>query len=174
MAFVSWVNLSGGSWETAGNWSNGGLGIVPGAGDDALINVQNFTITIGSGSNKSVGSVSTGGADHLIINGTLTTTETGSNIDTNAGAISIGDGRGLTVTQGTFSNSGTVYLDSSGDTTTFAVQNVVACKAVVVSTCCPTACRTATIIWSAPVSFQRSTMSTITSTATALSRTSNL
>jgi hypothetical protein len=42
-ASVSWVNLNGGAWETASNWSTGSL---PGAADDVTIGTLNAGVTI--------------------------------------------------------------------------------------------------------------------------------
>src|SRR5712691_11814354 len=53
MAIVSWINSSGGSWETALNWSTG---MVPGAADDAFISAGG-TYTVSSSADETVNSV---------------------------------------------------------------------------------------------------------------------
>src|SRR6516162_9535841 len=44
---VTWINLAGGGWDTAGNWRDDqGINRLPGPNDDAVINVAgNVTIT---------------------------------------------------------------------------------------------------------------------------------
>src|SRR5262245_8475508 len=56
-ASVSWVNASGGNWNTPANWDAG----VPGAGDDAVITLAGtYTVTLDV--NTSVASLTLGGA----------------------------------------------------------------------------------------------------------------
>lgn len=51
---VTWINPSGGDWDTPTNWSTGQ---VPGAGDDAVINYLGITITHDQGISDSVYSI---------------------------------------------------------------------------------------------------------------------
>ena len=54
---VTWINPNGGNWDVGSNWSTG---IVPGSGDDAVINTASpATIAIQSGDNESVLSLTT-------------------------------------------------------------------------------------------------------------------
>jgi RHS repeat-associated protein len=72
MSTVTWVNASGGNWSTASNWSGG---VVPGAGDDVVIDVSgNPTITFSSGADtvKSIASNS----PLVLSGGTLTVSST--------------------------------------------------------------------------------------------------
>ena len=73
LAAVSWIAVGDGNWNTAANWSPPG---VPGASDDVTISpAAAVTVTIPSGYNAAVKSLTTDGNDTLLIaGGSLTVT----------------------------------------------------------------------------------------------------
>jgi hypothetical protein len=48
-ATVTWVNPSGGDWDTAANWSDGTVSRLPGPNDDAVIPTPGITVTHANG-----------------------------------------------------------------------------------------------------------------------------
>ena len=82
----TWVGASGGTWNTAGNWSPSG---VPGAGDDVIINtagnisvntnatINRLTIT----GNVAVTFTSNGGGRTVTIDNTGSSIDTGSSLE---------------------------------------------------------------------------------------------
>jgi hypothetical protein len=54
---VYWTNSAGGDWDTPGNWSTG---LVPGVGDDAVINLGGITITHSVASSDTANSLTIG------------------------------------------------------------------------------------------------------------------
>jgi fibronectin-binding autotransporter adhesin len=92
-ATLNWTNPSGGNWDQASNWSGG---VVPGSGDDAVINTSAAaTITIQPGENFAVHSITTAANDTLAINGGSLTVNSSSTLS-----------GGLTMTGGTLTASG--------------------------------------------------------------------
>jgi len=90
MAIVSWINSSGGSWETASNWSTG---IVPGAADDAFISAGG-TYTVSSSANETVNSVGIAAGKSLSIGAPIGSPQNVFTIGTalnNAGGIGVGN-----------------------------------------------------------------------------------
>jgi hypothetical protein len=86
---VSWINSSGGDWDTPGNWSSGS---VPGVGDDVIINQPgNILITHSSGLTDRMHSLTT--SDTLSLMAGVLATPTVQN----TGTISIGAGSMLAV-----------------------------------------------------------------------------
>jgi len=70
LTVVSWVNPAGGAWEVGSNWSNG---TGPGAGDDAVIDLPEISVTYSSGTHT-VRSL-TNEATVAITGGSLTITD---------------------------------------------------------------------------------------------------
>jgi hypothetical protein len=65
LSTVTWINPSGGDWDTPGNWNTGS---VPGPADDAVINVAgNVQITHSQKVTDNVKSIT--GSDPLSISG---------------------------------------------------------------------------------------------------------
>ncbi|QJW97713.1 beta strand repeat-containing protein [Frigoriglobus tundricola] len=110
-ATVSWINASGGDWDTASNWSTGA---VPGASDDAVLSVTgNVTVTHSTGAADAVRSIS--GTDALVLSGGSLSVSSNSDYTgavTLSGATLTGGGNleldgALTWTGGTMSGTGT-------------------------------------------------------------------
>jgi hypothetical protein len=140
---VTWVNPAGGDWSNAANWQEQGTGInrVPGAGDDAVIDLgaNNFTVTHSANADSihsltskvrlelSGGSLSLAASstiDALYLNATLITnsdlTVTGPDTFPTpglGGLRSYGgaplDAYGFVIYGGTLGGSGTVYLNTT-------------------------------------------------------------
>src|SRR5467141_709133 len=107
MAIVSWINSTGGSWETASNWSTG---MVPGAADDAFISAGG-TYTVSSSANETVNSVGIAAGKSLSIGAPIGSPQNVFTIGTalnNAGGIGVG-GNGF---------FGTLVLGAPGTNTT--------------------------------------------------------
>ena len=108
---IFWLNPAGGNWDTASNWMGG---VVPGAGDDAVINVAgNVTIAHSNNTTDNVQSVTA--SDPITLSaGTLSV----------AGSFS--DSSTVTLAGGTLANAtvpaGTILSTSPATTNTF--QNV--------------------------------------------------
>ncbi len=67
LSVVNWINPDGGNWDVPGNWSTDNL---PGSGDDVVISTSlAATMTIASGDNFSVKSLTTAADDTLSITG---------------------------------------------------------------------------------------------------------
>ncbi len=108
---VTWINPAGGNWDTGANWSSGA---VPGAGDDAVINVAaNVTITHSNNVTDSVNSVTA--SDPITLSG-----------GTLSVATTFSDSSSVTLSGGTMANAqiqaGTIFSASTDTTNTF--QNV--------------------------------------------------
>ncbi len=122
LSTITWINSSGGSWNTASNWSGG---VTPGSGDDVVINQPgNISITISASTAAhslqltgdtlvvSAGTLSLG-ADSAVNSG-ATLSETGGNVSVtgsliNTGTISIAPPSQLTIS-GTFTQNGTLSM----------------------------------------------------------------
>lgn len=63
LSTVTWINPSGGDWDTPSNWSSGAL---PGPSDDVVINQPDITVTH-NGGNDSVNSITS--QDPITLNG---------------------------------------------------------------------------------------------------------
>ncbi|MGQ0722233.1 MAG: hypothetical protein ACT4PE_11790, partial [Candidatus Eiseniibacteriota bacterium] len=107
-ATVTWINASGGAWNSPGNWDTG----VPGAADSALITLDGtYTVTLDV--NATVASLTLGGAS-----GTQTLSASGRTL-TLGGASSVSANGALTMSSSTVSgtgpltNSGTFTLTGS-------------------------------------------------------------
>src|SRR5579863_3063384 len=70
-ATFTWTNAAGGDWNTPANWQNGA---VPGAGDDAIINLAatNVMVTFSAG-NSTLASIQCTGA-FALSGGSITVT----------------------------------------------------------------------------------------------------
>jgi hypothetical protein len=124
---VSWVGESGtnhtGSWNTAADWSPS---TVPGSTNDATISIAG-TYTITSSQNNTVGDLTISDAGAILAIAPTTahaaTTFTTLNPDgasANAGTIKVEDRETLQF-GGSFSNTGTITLASTGDPTTLQI-----------------------------------------------------
>jgi hypothetical protein len=100
-ATITWMNLAGGSWETASNWSSGAL---PGPADDVIISSLNS------------GAVVTHASDNTSIHSLTVSTSTGS-INMAGGALALGSNSTINVTlnlsNGTISGPGNLTLAST-------------------------------------------------------------
>lgn len=106
LSAVAWTGASGDSWDVASNWSTGA---VPGPGDDVTIDTSAaLTITIQSGDNIAVNSVTTGANDTLSI--------TGGSLTVSAGASTLAGPLDMTGGSLTASGSGTAFT-ANGATT---------------------------------------------------------
>jgi hypothetical protein len=110
------------SWATPSNWS---LGHAPTSSEDAFIGTTGTIV--GSGSNETVLSIGTGtNGDALDINSSSTfETTQGTGPNGNFGTIVVEDGSTLQDDSGTFSNSGTLKLNSTGSVTSFVIEGFV-------------------------------------------------
>ncbi|HTU31878.1 MAG TPA: hypothetical protein VMF07_20980 [Solirubrobacteraceae bacterium] len=122
----SWTNASGGSWDTATNWSTGA---VPTSSDIVCINeagtytvvVGNETITVaaltvgGTGATPTL-QIGNGGSSfpHITVTGTAATVAGGT----------ISDGWGGTFSAGALNNAGTFLVPSTGFTSSYTFGNV--------------------------------------------------
>ena len=97
LSTVTWTNSAGGDWDTGSNWSTGQ---VPGAGDNAVINLSTAqTITLSSSKSDSVLSLTTNSSTTLkVINGSLTL---GNQNSTLGGPVNVNSGATLSVGAGT-------------------------------------------------------------------------
>src|SRR5579862_350564 len=121
MARIYWTHNGNGNWNTASDWDSG---TVPGASDDVFVGIQGVTVT--SDSNVTVNSIGTNLHSHLVIGGdSKFIALNGTGPTESLGTIRVQDGSIFEVEAGTFYNSGTVFLDSVGNYTNFAVRNVV-------------------------------------------------
>ncbi len=114
---VSWINASGGDWDTASNWSDD---LVPGPNDNVTISLSSTeTITHSLSNSDSVLSLTTNGSTVLkITNGSLSL---GAGSSTLAGPVTVSSGATLSVVAGAsvlvesaVSDAGAVTF-SSGD-----------------------------------------------------------
>ena len=110
------------NWATPSNWS---LGHVPTNSEDAVIGTTGTIV--GSGSNETVLSIGTGtNGDALDINsGSTFETIQGTGPNGNFGTIVVEDGSTLQDDSGTFFNSGTLRLNSTGSVTSFVIEGFV-------------------------------------------------
>ena len=108
-----WTNSSGGDWTDAGSWD---LGAVPQASDHAIIDaLGNYAVT--TNADETIATLALSADATLNVGaGTTFTIAHATAIDTNAGAISIGDG-GTLAFGGTLANLGSITLGSSGEST---------------------------------------------------------
>lgn len=110
LSAVDWTGASGGSWDVGSNWSTGA---VPGPADDVTIDTSAaVTITIQSGDNITVKSLTTGANDSLSISGASLAT-TGDL--TNDGTLTV-DARSKVSVDGNFTQSaaGTLSVEIGG------------------------------------------------------------
>jgi hypothetical protein len=121
MANIYWSYKGNGNWNTASDWSSG---TVPGASDDVFIGIQGIAVT--SNHNVTVDSIGTNLHSRLVIGNDSTFVATdGTGSSESIGTIKVEDGSVLKVMGGTFTNMGTVLLESTGNYTNFMVNNPV-------------------------------------------------
>jgi hypothetical protein len=125
-----------GNWTTAADWTEGdsGANAVPTSTQDAFIGFLN-TAVVASQSNETVNSIGTNADSVLLINNDSTFTATngttlnagdlGTTVSGNLNNITVEDGSTFEIGQGTFDNSGSVELNSSGTLTAFSFANSV-------------------------------------------------
>ncbi|MGH7138353.1 MAG: beta strand repeat-containing protein, partial [Pirellulales bacterium] len=118
LSAVAWTGASGGSWDVASNWSTDA---VPGPSDDVTIDTSAaMTITIGSGDNITVDSLTTGANDTLSITGGSVTVSGGTS--TLAGPLTMtggslaasGSGTAFTANGATSISAASLYAESGG------------------------------------------------------------
>jgi hypothetical protein len=107
LSTVSWINPSGGDWDTPSNWSTGAL---PGPSDDVVIDTAGITVTHSSSAADSVSSltISSGDTTLDISNGSLalaTTSSVAGTVSLEGATLSTAGGLAVT---GPFTNNGTV------------------------------------------------------------------
>lgn len=100
LSAVDWIGPSNGSWDVASNWSTG---VVPGFGDDVTIDTAAAqTVSIQSGDNITIGSLTTGASDTLSMTGGSLIVTSGAStlsgtLDMTGGALNVfGAGTNLT------------------------------------------------------------------------------
>ena len=132
-----WNGINGDNWTDAADWSPGsGSGhAAPTSSQDAFIDYKGVgSATVVSSASETVNSIGTNLASALLINdstfvatnGTTTNPADIGTVDSgNIGQITAADGSTLEIGQGTFDNSGTVELKSTGTPTSFSVANSV-------------------------------------------------
>jgi hypothetical protein len=120
MAIIYWTNDAGGDFTTTSDWSTG---TVPGVFDQVRINAPTLEFlheavqyTVTSSGNETVLSLTTIPNTILDITGGFFAMSEGTGIGANDGQIDVGDGAGL-VAGGTFDNTNSILIQSSGDTT---------------------------------------------------------
>ncbi|MCW5737750.1 MAG: hypothetical protein KIS73_26760 [Enhydrobacter sp.] len=117
MANIVWKDDVDGNFNIATNWTPG---TVPGSVDSARITAVGSTYTVNSATSNVVSDVQTSAfATLAIASGTFTTTN-GSGSGSNAGLIQIGNNTTFQAA-GAVRNSGSIRLQSSGNTTTFEI-----------------------------------------------------
>ncbi len=122
LSAVTWINPNGGCWDVGSNWSNGQG---PGAGNDAVINtVVSAPITVQSGDNISVRSVTTGDpSDTLSISGGSLTVLGGTSVlnaplsMSGGSLIAFGSGTSLTAKDPTSIETATLEAVTGGSLT---------------------------------------------------------
>ncbi len=112
MTNVYWTNASDGNFETASRWSTG---VVPGAGDDAIINSAGAPFAVFAHYNDTVNAVATSANATLVIGpfaggpGNTFTVANGTDNGVNLGSIVVEEGC-VFATGGTFDNAGSIRL----------------------------------------------------------------
>jgi hypothetical protein len=94
LATITWINPSGGDWDTPANWSSGA---VPGPSDDAVINLPEITVTHSSGTD-SVNSITS--QDQIVLGGGTLAVASASTFSSN-----------LTIAGGTLNVAGPLAVD---------------------------------------------------------------
>jgi len=117
MSTIVWEDDVSGNFNTSSNWDTG---IVPGAADSARITAVGSAYTVTSSTGNIVSDIQTSAdATLLIASGTFTATNgTGSGF--NAGLIQVGNNTNFQI-GGTVRNSGSIALQSAGNTTTLEI-----------------------------------------------------
>ena len=133
-----WTGSNNDNWTVTADWSPGsGSGhALPTSTQDAFIDYKGAgNATVISSAAETVNSIGTNLNSVLFItndtaftatNGTTTNSSDAGLVENgNIGQIAVADGSALVVDQGTFDNSGTLDLNSSGDATSFEILNSV-------------------------------------------------
>ena len=106
-----WTNAVSASWTTTADWSAG----VPTSSDLVVLNAAG-TYTVMSTANETIAELNTVSTATLAISSGTFTITNGTGAGVQAGTISVANGATLEVT-GTFDNSGTIALNSTGNAT---------------------------------------------------------
>jgi hypothetical protein len=120
MASISWKKGISGNWTTATDWSTG---TVPGATDTAHLSATG-TYTVTSSANVTIDILTTVKNATLDIAAGDFDVLAGTGAGANAGKIEVADGASFEV-GGTFDNTGTIGLNSTGDATTLVINKSV-------------------------------------------------
>jgi hypothetical protein len=116
LSAVSWMNMTGGSWDTPGNWSTG---VVPQSGDDVTIDQPgNLQITLAGGA--SINSLSITGDLLMVASGTLAVAGGVSN----SGSITVNAASQLTIGGSYNQASGAILAMPGGGSTTDPTSNL--------------------------------------------------
>src|SRR5665213_583337 len=106
MAQIHWLRAANGNFNAPADWSGG---VVPGAGDDAILDAPGSTsYTVSATQNATVNSVQTASTALLDIQADFSATD-GTGTGANDGAIRIENGHTLTL-QGSVANAGTIEI----------------------------------------------------------------
>jgi len=110
MSNIYWKQPVDADFATASDW---GGGVVPGAGDAAILNVTRQDYTVSTDENQTVGSLSLRSNATLAIAGGVFDAIHGTGSGVNAGEIIVNRGASVTVTD-SLSNSGNLYVETGG------------------------------------------------------------
>ena len=117
MSIIFWADDVSGNFNTGSNWD---IGIVPGAADSARITAIGSAYTVTSSTANIVNDIQTSvDATLLVAGGTFTATN-GTGSGSNAGLIQVGNNASFQM-GGTVRNSGSIALQSVGNTTTVQI-----------------------------------------------------
>ncbi len=117
MAQIHWASALSADFSVGGDWIGG---TAPGAADDAILDPAGSPFTVTVSTTTTVASIQAAANATLSINNATMTAAAGSGSGANAGLISIGDGSTLQL-GGAVDNSGTILLDSIGDSTNLEI-----------------------------------------------------
>jgi hypothetical protein len=125
MTTTSWKHAVYGDFNTASNWTAG----VPASGDAALLTVSGTPYTVMSSQFNTVSKLEMAKNATLDISALFVDVTSGTGTGTLAGTINVGDEAALMLGTGgsstKFSNTGTIAIDSSGDTTRLDIAGAV-------------------------------------------------
>ncbi|HEY7851728.1 MAG TPA: hypothetical protein VIB82_02060, partial [Caulobacteraceae bacterium] len=111
MAAIHWTHQVNGSFTNAADWTGG---LVPGAGDDALLDAAGVTaFTVTSSSYVMVNSIQTSTKATLAVTGGTFDATKGTGAGANAGTVSVGSAATFEI-GGTFTNTGVVLAAKGG------------------------------------------------------------
>jgi len=117
MTTIHWTSGISGQFGTAVDWSTGQI---PHAADDVFIDAAgSYTVT--SSAKHKINTISITSTATLAIKGGTFTITNGTGAGENKGTINVGDGATLAI-GGTFTNSGNINLNSTGDQTDLIIE----------------------------------------------------